>query len=263
MKVVLFCGGQGLRIRDYSETIPKPMVPLGPRPILWHLMKYYAYFGHRDFILCLGWKGSVIREYFLRYDECLTNDFVLRAGGKGVELLHRDIDDWTITFAETGNAANIGQRLKAVEKYLEGDEVFLANYADGLTDLHLPDLIEFARRQQATATFLCVKTRQSLHTVDVGPDGCVSRIEPMDCSNTWINGGYFVLRREIFDCLREGEELVGEPFRRLIAAGRLAAMKYEGFWCCMDTHKEKQLLDDIYARGDTPWEVWRRPGSGS
>jgi glucose-1-phosphate cytidylyltransferase len=262
MKVVLFCGGQGLRIRDYSETIPKPMVPLGSRPILWHLMKYYAHFGHRDFILCLGWKGNVIREYFLNYNECLTNDFVLRGGNKGVELLNSDIDDWTITFADTGNTANIGQRLKVVEKYLEGEEVFLANYADGLTDLYLADLIEFAQQRQATATFLCVRTRQSLHRVEVNSDGRVSRFEPMDRSDTWINGGYFVLRREIFDCLREGEELVEEPFRRLIAAGRLAAMKHEGFWRCMDTHKDKQLLDDICAGGNAPWEVWRRTPSG-
>jgi glucose-1-phosphate cytidylyltransferase len=258
MKVVLFCGGQGLRIRDYSETIPKPMVPLGSRPILWHLMKYYAHFGHKDFILCLGWKGNVIREYFLNYNECLTNDFVLHGGNKKIELLHSDIADWTITFAETGNAANVGQRLKAVQKYLKEDEVFLANYADGLTDLHLPELIEFARRQQATATFLAIRTRQSLHTVEVDPNGRVSRIEPMDRSDTWINGGFFVLGRDIFDYIREGEELVEEPFHRLIEAGRIASMKYEGFWRCMDTHKDRQLLDDIYAQGDAPWEVWRR-----
>ncbi len=263
MKVVLFCGGQGLRIREYSESIPKPLVPVGPQPILWHLMKYYAHFGHKDFILCLGWKGNAIREYFLNHNECLTNDFVLHTNGRNVELLNHDIDDWTITFVETGQTANIGQRLKAVEKYLEGEEVFLANYADGLTDFHLPDLVEFARRQQATATFLCVKPRQSLHTVDVGPDGRVSRIEVMNHRQIWINGGFFVLRREIFDYIGNGEELVVEPFSRLIAAGRLSAMKYEGFWGCMDTYKEKQLLEDIYIRGEAPWVVWRRPGSSS
>jgi len=262
MKVVLFCGGQGLRIREYSESIPKPLVPVGPQPILWHLMKYYAHFGHKDFILCLGWKGNVIREYFLNRNECLTSDFVLHTGLKKVEILNQDIDDWTITFVETGPKANIGQRLKAVEKYLEGEEVFLANYADGLTDFHLPDLIEFARRQQATATFLCVRPRQSVHKVDVGADGRVSRIESLNGSHIWINGGFFVLRREIFDCLGDGEELVVEPFRRLIAAGQLSALQYEGFWGCMDTHKEKQLLEEIYVRGDAPWEVWRRPVSG-
>jgi glucose-1-phosphate cytidylyltransferase len=258
MKVVLFCGGQGLRIRDYSETIPKPMVPIGQQPILWHLMKYYAHFGHKDFILCLGWKGNVIREYFLNHNECLTTDFKLRTGLKKVELLNHDIDDWTITFVDTGQNANIGQRLKAVEKYLEGEEVFLANYSDVLTDVNLPDLVEFARRQRATATFLCVRTRQSLHKVDLGLDGRVSRIESMDRSDIWINGGFFVMRREIFDYIGDGEELVVEPFSRLIAEGRLSAMKYEGFWGPMDTYKDKMLLDDIYARGEAPWVVWGR-----
>ena len=258
MKVVLFCGGQGLRIRDYSETIPKPMVPIGQQPILWHLMKYYAHFGHKDFILGLGWKGHVIREYFLNHNECLSNDFVLRTNGRKVELLQRDIDDWTITFVDTGQTANIGQRFKAVEKYLEGEEMFLANYTDVLTDVNLPDLVEFARRQRATATFLCVRTRQSLHRVDVGLDGYVSRIESMDRSDIWINGGFFVMRREIFDYIGAGEELVVEPFSRLIAEGRLSAMKYEGFWGPMDTYKDKMFLDDIYARGEAPWEVWRR-----
>jgi glucose-1-phosphate cytidylyltransferase len=258
MKVVLFCGGQGLRIRDYSETIPKPMIPIGQQPILWHIMKYYAHFGHKDFILCLGWKGHVIREYFLNHNECLSNDFVLHTDGRKVELLQRDIDDWTITFVDTGQTANIGQRLKAVEKYLEGEEVFLANYSDGLTDVNLPDLVDFALRQRATATFLCVRSNQSLHRVDLGLDGRVSRIEPMGNSDIWINGGFFVMRREIFDCIGDGEELVVEPFSRLIEEGRLSAMKYEGFWGPMDTYKDKMLLDDIYSQGEAPWEVWRR-----
>jgi glucose-1-phosphate cytidylyltransferase len=260
MKVVLFCGGQGLRIRDYSETIPKPMVPIGPQPILWHLMKYYAHFGHKDFILCLGWQGSAIREYFLNHNDYLSNDFVLHTNERKIELLQRDIADWTITFVDTGQKSNIAQRLLAVQKYLEGEEVFLANYSDGLTDVSLPELVEFARRRQAAATFLCVRTRQSLHRVDVAEDGRVSRIESMDHSDTWVNGGFFVLRREIFDYIGEGEELVVEPFIRLIEKGRLSAMKYEGFWCPMDTYKDKTFLDDIYARGDAPWEVWRRNG---
>ena len=258
MKVVLFCGGQGLRIRDYSQTIPKPMVPLGPRPILCHLMRYYAHFGHRDFILCLGWKGNVIREYFLNYEDGLANILGLPDGDRSPALLPCDSSGWTITFAESGENANIGQRLKAVQSYLKGEDMFLANYADGLTDLNLPDLVGFSRRQQAVASFLCVRPRQSFHRVVVGPDGQVNQIEPMDRSDNWINGGYFVLRREIFDYLLEGEELVEMPFQRLIAEGRLSAMKYEGFWGCMDTYKEKQMLEDIYSRGKAPWEVWRR-----
>src|SRR5215210_4763777 len=138
MKVVLFCGGLGLRLRDYSDSIPKPMVNIGYRPILWHVMKYYAHFGHKDFILCLGYKADAIKNYFLTYDECISNNFVLSNGGKNLRLLHSDIQDWNITFVDTGLTANIGQRLKAVEPYLEQETMFLANYSDGLTDLPLP-----------------------------------------------------------------------------------------------------------------------------
>jgi glucose-1-phosphate cytidylyltransferase len=261
MKVVLFCGGLGLRIRDYSEAIPKPMIPIGSQPILWHLMKYYAHFGHKDFILCLGWKGNVIRKFFLNFNECLSIDFVMHTKGRKVENLTRDNDDWTITFVDTGQMANIAQRLMTVKKYLEGEEVFLANYTDGLTDANLPELVEFALRQQAIATFLCVRTRQSMHKVDVSTDGRVNRFESMERSETWVNGGYFVFRQEIFDYIGKGEELVVEPFRRLIAEGKLSAMKYEGFWCPMDTYKEKTFLDDIYTSGKAPWELWRRKDS--
>src|SRR5437899_6914720 len=137
MKVVLFCGGLGSRLREYSENIPKPMVPIGYRPILWHVMKYYAHYGHKDFILCLGYKADAIKNYFLHYDECSSNDFVLSQGGKDVQLLHTDIHDWTITFVDSGVHSTIGQRLKAVEKYLEGEDIFFANYSDGVTDFTL------------------------------------------------------------------------------------------------------------------------------
>ena len=132
MKVVLFCGGLGMRMREYSEAVPKPLVPIGYRPILWHLMKYYAHYGHKDFILCLGYRADAVKNYFLEYNECITNDFVLSEGGKKIEMLNRDIHDWNITFVDTGLMSNIGQRLKAVEEHLHGEEMFLANYSDGL-----------------------------------------------------------------------------------------------------------------------------------
>ena len=138
MKVVLFCGGLGLRLRDYADHIPKPMVPIGYRPILWHVMKYFAHFGHKEFILCLGYRGDLIKQYFLNYNECLSNDFVLSKGGKNLDLANSDIHDWRITFADTGLHSNIGQRLLAVQKYLASEEVFIANYSDGLTLLQLP-----------------------------------------------------------------------------------------------------------------------------
>ena len=145
MKVVLFCGGLGLRLRDYAEHVPKPMVSIGYRPILWHVMKYFAHFGHKDFILCLGYRADLIKQYFLNYNECLSNDFVLSNGGKSLDLANSDIHDWKITFADTGLRSNIGQRLLAVRKYLANEEVFLANYADGLTDLDFSSYLDYAQ----------------------------------------------------------------------------------------------------------------------
>lgn len=263
MKVVLFCGGQGLRIRDFSDTLPKPMIPIGQKPIIWHIMKYYAHFGHKDFILCLGWNGNAIREYFIKNKEWLSNDIKLYTNCWKVELLQRDDDDWTITFIDTGLKSNIAQRLLAVRKYLDGDEIFLANYSDVLTDCNHCKLEEFAQSQRAVVTFLGVRTRQSMHKVDIGFDGRVKQIECLDRSETWVNGGFFVMRQSIFDYIREAEELVDAPFNRLIAEGRLSALKYDGFWGPMDTYKDKTILDDFYARGEAPWEVWRNKDSNA
>jgi len=258
MKVVLFCGGFGTRLRDYSETIPKPMVNIGYRPILWHLMKYYAHYGHKDFILCLGYKADVIKNYFLNYNECLSNDFVLSDGGKIIQLLNSDIKDWKITFVDTGTTSNIGQRLKAVEKHLEGEEVFLANYSDGVTDLPLPKLIDYFTHYNKIACFVSIKPKQSIHVIYFKNNDCViSNVRDMSLSDLWINGGFFIFKKEIFKYINEGEDLVCEPFQRLIDKGEIIAYKYDGFWACMDTFKDKQYLDDIYSRGEAPWEVWK------
>jgi glucose-1-phosphate cytidylyltransferase len=262
MKVVIFCGGLGMRLREYSEAIPKPMVPVGYRPILWHLMRYYAHYGHKDFILCLGYKADSIKQYFLKYDETVSNDFVMRDGGRKVELLGSDIHDWNITFVDTGMSSNIGQRLKAVQRFLAGDPMFLANYSDGLSDLPLPRVIEFCQsKPEAVACFTGVAPTSSFHLVKVGDGGQVENIRHIRDVGMRINGGFFVFRQEIFDWMRDGEELVQEPFQRLAAAGRLLAYPYDGFWACMDTFKEKQLLEDMYARGQVPWEVWKVNGN--
>jgi glucose-1-phosphate cytidylyltransferase len=257
MKVVLFCGGLGMRMREYSESIPKPMVTIGSRPILWHVMRYYAHYGHNEFILCLGSKSEVIKDYFLNYNECASNDFVLSSGGSQISLLNSDIHDWKITFVDTGPTSNIGQRLKAVQRHLVGESVFLANYADGLSDLPLPALIDYFNARKAIASFVCVKPPQSWHSVNMDKEGTVQGVRAIKDADVWMNGGYFVLKNEIFDYLEDGEELVCEPFQRLIDRQRLCAYKYDGFWGCMDTYKEKQLLDDMHARGNTPWEVWK------
>ncbi|CAA7625525.1 sugar phosphate nucleotidyltransferase [Magnetospirillum sp. UT-4] len=259
MKVVLFCGGLGMRMRDWSQTLPKPMASLRNRPLIWHVMRWYAHWGHTDFILCLGHRGEAIKEYFLGYSEALSNDFVLSDGGRRVDLLAEDIRDWRITFVDTGMGANIGQRLKAVEPFLEGEQTFLANYSDGLTDVALPDLIERHRATRAVATFLAVRPSQSFHVARMGEDGTVAGIDDVRETDMWINGGYFVLDRAIFQAMGEGEELVLEPFQRLIAAGRLAAFRYEGFWRAVDTFKDLSEMETLVARGPGPWESWRRP----
>jgi glucose-1-phosphate cytidylyltransferase len=258
MKVVLFCGGQGMRMREYSEGIPKPMVPIGNRPILWHLMKYYAHFGHKEFILCLGYRGDTIKDYFLKYDECVTNDFVLSKGGKQVDMISKDIEDWKITFCDTGPNANVGQRLMKVKKYVENDEMFMANYADGLTDLPLTTLMEFFQKQNKTACFVGVKPTASYHVISMEKDGVVTGVESTALSSARINGGFFIFKKSIFDHINPGEELVEEPFRRLIEKRELAAYSHNGFWACMDTFKEKLQLDELYSRGNAPWEVAQR-----
>jgi len=257
VKVVLFCGGLGMRIREYTDNIPKPMIPIGQRPILWHVMKYYAHFGHKDFILCLGYRSDLIKDYFLNYDECVSNDFVISQGGRNLQLLGADIADWRITLVDTGVNANLGQRLKAVEKHLGGAKEFLVNYSDGVTDLPLGAMIDNFHAQDKVASFLCVKPNLSCHFVSLDVGGHVIAIKGADASDVWINGGYFIFKSEIFRYIGDGEDLVLEPFRRLIAAGELVAYPYDGFWMAMDTFKDKERLDELYARGDVPWEVWK------
>jgi len=263
VKVVLFCGGFGMRLREYSEIIPKPMVMIGYRPILWHVMKYYAHYGHKEFVLCLGYKADAIKDYFLNYNEYVSNDFVLTKGGKNLELLHNDIEDWKITFVDTGLTTNIGQRLKAVQKHVEGEDMFLANYADGLSDCPLPILIDTLKERGKTAIFLSTRPGTTFHIVSTCDGGVVKSIVDVSQSEIWINGGFFVFRREIFDYIRAGEELVHEPFRRLIEKGELLTHRYNGFFIGMDTFKEKQRLDDMVSRGETPWEVWKAPAPGA
>jgi len=257
MKVVLFCGGLGMRLRDYSERIPKPLVEVGLHPILWHLMKYYAHFGHKEFILCLGHAGHAIKTYFRNYDECLGNDFVMQKGGKEIQLLRRDIEDWRITFVDTGANANIGQRLMRVRQHLGTDEEFLANYADGLTDLDLNRYLDYFHQRARHACFLSIPAPHTFHVIEADEEHHVRRLQLVGDSNVRVNGGFFVFRRDIFDYLRDGEELVGEPFARLASERQLLAYPYDGFWRNMDTFKDKVVLDDLWARDQAPWRVWK------
>jgi len=255
MKVVLFCGGMGTRIRDYSTSVPKPMVPIGYRPILWHVMKYYAHFGYKDFVLALGYKADVVKDYFLHYDEAISNDFVLR-GGRDVQLMHTDMHDWNVAFVDTGLTANIGERLMAVREYLDGEEVFLANYSDGVSDLDLKQYVNDSLEADRVASFLMVRPNQTFHVVGTRDDGTVSSIHHVSQTDVWINGGFFVLRHDIFDHMEAGDELVVEPFQRLIPRRQLRAHRYDGFFAAMDTFKDREVLEEMWRAGHAPWKVW-------
>ena len=239
--------------------MPKPLALIGYRPILWHLMSYYAYYGHKDFILCLGYRADAIKDYFLKYDETLSNDFVLSKGGKEIELLSSDIEDWTIRFVDTGLHSNIGMRLKAVQEHLDGEEVFLANYSDGLTDLPFDVYLDQFLKRDKVASFVSVPNPGVTHMVQAESDGTVTGMKPMNQSGVRINGGYFAFRDKIFDYIEDGEELVFEPFARLMRQRELIAYEYDGYWRCMDTFKDRQALEELAERDEMPWQIWKKP----
>jgi glucose-1-phosphate cytidylyltransferase len=256
MKVVLFCGGLGMRMREGASSAPKPMSMIGDRPLLWHVMRYYAHFGHCDFVLCLGYGAAAVKEYFLRYDETQSNDFTLVGGAHAITMHRTDITDWTITFLDTGLNSSIGERLMRVRRYVADEEVFLANYADTLTDAPLDQLVDTFRRSTAVASMLAVPPVSTHHVVEMGPDGVVTGVRDVQELMQWENGGYFVLRQGIFDALREGEDMVPQAFRRLIADNRLLAQRHTGFWRAADTFKDRVELEEMFQSRNAPWMVW-------
>lgn len=263
MKVVLFCGGLGMRMRSGPDSLPKPMMPIGSRPALWHVMRYYAHFGHTEFILCLGFGAKAVKDYFLDYRETESNDFVLSKGGASIEMLGSDISDWRITFVDTGIDTAIGERLRRVRPYLDDDEAFLASYGDVLTDAPLDTIIADFLRTDSVGALLAVRPQDSFHIVGIGDDQLVTGFLPAGDMNLRINGGFFTLRQGIFDYLHEGEDLVMNACVRAAAAGRLRAVAYDGFWAPMDTLKERAYLEDLYRTGASPWTLWRTPASGA
>lgn len=262
MKVVIFCGGLGLRMRASDDSAPKPMMPIGERPVLWHIMRYYAHFGHTDFILCLGYGANAVKDYFLNYHETHSNDFVLSKGGEQIELLSSDISEWRITFVDTGIDTAIGERLRRVRKYLDDDEVFLANYGDVLTDAPMNDIIDRLLGTNAAGSLLAVPPQDSFHVIDIDGDSNVTSFVPVASMNMRINGGYFVLRQDIFDYLNEGEDLVMDACVRAAEDGRMLAIQHDGFWAAMDTLKERSWLEHRYRVGDCPWAVWHDSADG-
>ena len=266
MKVVLFCGGLGMRMRDGASTAPKPMAMVGERPLLWHVMRYYAHYGHTDFVLCLGYGASAVKDFFLNYDETRSNDFVIENGARDVKLFSTDISDWRITLVDTGLHSAIGERLRRVRRFVADEEMFMANYADVLTTAPLPDIVERFQASDAIASLLAVPPQSSHHVVDIGDDGLITQVTPMQDLRQWENGGYFVLRPEIFDHLHEGEDLVEDALmRRLVPQRRVLAYPYKGYWSPADTVKERAGLEEMYQRGNCPWMIWdpERCGAGT
>lgn len=255
MKVVLFCGGLGTRIREYSEAVPKPMIPIGSQPILWHVMDYYSQYGHNEFVLCLGYKANTIKEFFLNYNPQLVSDIVVSDGGGKVETIGQQRADWRVSMIDTGIWRNIGERLWAVKDFVKDEEMFLANYSDGLSDVNLDDMIAKFKASNKLVCFLAVHPLLTFHFADISPEGQVIKMSPADRTGMWINAGFFIIRPEAFDYMREGEEFVVEPFQRLIEADKLMAYRHEGFFRPMDTLRDRQVLEEMIEQGKMPWRV--------
>jgi len=260
MKVVILCGGFGTRIRDVAENIPKPMVLIGNRPILWHIMKYYASFGHKEFILLLGYKSNIIKDYFLNY-EVHNNDFTINLGKKDSLQIHdsHPEKDWKITFAETGLNAMTGARIKKIQKYINKDETFLLTYGDGLGDIDLDSLVNFHKENGKTLTLTGVMPAGRFGELLTNGQGEITDFkEKPKIVNNRINGGFFVANYSLFDYIEndDNEIFEQEPMRRLVEQRELMQFNHDGFWQPMDTFKEYNLLNQIFKENKAPWKIW-------
>lgn len=259
MKVAILCGGRGTRLRELTEVIPKPMVEVGGRPILWHIMKAYSHYGSKDFILCLGYKGDVIRNYFLRYD-LLNSDFTVELGSKRITLHNsfHDEHEWRVSLRETGLNTMTGGRVKRIENWIDED-TFMLTYGDGVADVDLHALLAFHIEKGRIATVTTVRPVARFGELQVDGDLAVSFQEKPQVNEGWINGGFFVFNRRIFDYL-DGDQCVleREPMERLAAEGQLAAYRHDGYWRCMDTLRDVELLNQEWEEHRAPWRVWER-----
>lgn len=269
MKVILFCGGQGQRLLETDPNrllpprrvtdAPKPMHLVGGRPILWHLMTWYATHGHRDFILCVGFRAEVVRAWVHQLAARRVDEPTPCPGVVTHHFLDGEAAGWRVTVLDSGLEAPVGERLKAARDLIADDDLFLANYADGLSDVPLPDMIGQTRRTGSIATMIAVPPPSSLHSVRLRPGTRqVDAIGPLADEQVLVNGGFFVMRPEVFTVLHDGEDLVDAPFRRLARSGGLHAYPYTGFWRCMDTAKDKQVLDQLWLSGARPWAIWEQ-----
>ena len=257
MKVVIFCGGQGTRLREETEFRPKPMVPIGGKPILWHIMKTFAHTGHTDFVACTGYKGEMIKEYFLNY-RAMSSDFTIHLGDKkSIEHHGTAEDDFTVTVSDAGEQAMTGARLLKAKNYID-DELFMVTYGDGLCDVDISKLIEFHLKHGKIATVTSVKTVSRFGMLKVDDSGSVEHFAEKPDIEGWINAGYFVFNRKVFDYLSSdpGCVLEQEPLQKLAEDGELKAFKHEGFFYAMDTYREFKKLNELWDKGEAPWAKW-------
>ena len=257
MKVVILCGGLGTRLREETEFRPKPMVPIGDRPILWHIMKYYAHFGFKEFVLCLGYKGEVIKDYFRNY-QWNTSDVTLKLGAKSEICYHSSHpeDDWEVTLLDTGQKTMTGGRVKRALPHV-GDEPFFLTYGDGLCNVDIAALLEDHKESGRKVTLTAVKPAGRFGELNLSGDCVTGFQEKPEAGHSFINGGFFVMDPSIGDVI-DGDDCILErsPLENMAQSGNLGAFKHEGFWQCMDNYYEQQLLDGMWREGNAPWKVW-------
>jgi glucose-1-phosphate cytidylyltransferase len=257
MKVVVLCGGLGTRLREETEFRPKPLVEVGGKPILWHIMKIYAHHGFRDFVLCLGYRGNMIKEYFLNY-EAMNNDFTICLGQKSQVRYNgsHTEQNFRVTLADTGLESMTGGRVKRIEKYID-DATFLLSYGDGVSDVDMTRLIEYHKSHGRLATVTTVRPVSRFGVVNVGQEGRVQSFKEKPGEDGWISAGFFVFERPVLDYLT-GDDCVleREPLEQLAREGELMAYRHGGFFYAMDTYREHQVLNQLWASGRAPWRVW-------
>jgi glucose-1-phosphate cytidylyltransferase len=255
-QVVILCGGLGTRLREETEYRPKPLVEIGGLPILWHIMKIYSYYGFNDFILPLGYKGSMIKDYFVNY-EWMSHDFTLKTRSRDRIYHYSDVlEDWNITFAHTGAETNTGGRIKKIEKYVRND-VFMATYGDGVADIDIKKLLEYHRSHDCIATLTAVHPMSFYGVLDIDGNDIVQGFKEKPRLEGWINSGFFVFDRKIFEYLGDNDVLEQEPLEKLSSEGQLAVYRHKGFWKSMDTYKDAQLLNKIWEQESPPWRIWK------
>jgi len=261
MKVVILCGGQGTRIRGVADDLPKPMIPIGGYPILWHIMSGYAAQGFKDFVLCLGYKGTVIKDFFLNY-QTRTNDFTIdfSRGSQIAFDVQRPAIDWRITLAETGQDTMTGSRVKRIERYIGSDDSFMLTYGDGVSNVDLRALLAFHQKRKPLVTVSGVRPAGRFGELEHDSDGRLTEFnEKPQTTAGRISGGFFVCDRKLFDYLdakRDDQVLEADPLPRLAREGRMAMYSHDGFWQCMDTYRDYALLNEIYEKGRAPWVTW-------